>query len=110
MKRPQRRKNSEGLIEISALLEGALKTLGVKDDYDRSRLDKRCRLFLGEKLSKALVRVEQKGTVLKMEFNHPIYMQEMNFRKNELFTRLKTDLPDLEFKNIVFSLARAARL
>jgi hypothetical protein len=109
MKRPQRRKKPEGAVEISTLLEGALKTLGVKGDYDRAQLDSRCRFILGEKLSQALVRTEQKGTALKMEFNHPIYLQEMNFRKSEFLIRLKTELPEAGVKSLIFSLARTPR-
>jgi hypothetical protein len=109
MKQPQRRKKPEGAVEISALLEGALKTLGVKGDYDRLQLDTRCRFILGEKLAQALVRVEQKGNVLRLEFNHPIYLQEMNFRKSEFLTRLKTELPGAGVKSLAFSLARVSR-
>jgi hypothetical protein len=109
MRKPKRRKKPEGAVEISALLEGALITLGVKGDYDRLQLESRCRFILGEKLAQALVRMEQKGTVLKLEFNHPIYLQEMHFRKSEFLTRLKTEIPEAGVKNMVFSLARAPR-
>ncbi len=109
MKRPQRKKNPEGWVQLSSLLEGALKTLGVKGDYDRLQLDSRCREILGNKLSQALVRTEQKGTILKLEFNHPIYLQEMNFRKAEILEKLKVELPEAGVKSLVFSLARTPR-
>ncbi len=109
MKRPQRRKKPEGAVEISSLMDGALKTLGVKGDYDHLQLDKRCRFILGEKLDRALVRVEQKGTALRLEFNHPIYLQEMNFRKTEFLEKLKAELPEAGVKSLIFSLARVSR-
>jgi len=109
MNRPQRRKKTEGTVEIASLLEGALKTLGVKGDWDRLQLDNRCRSILGEKLALALVRVEQKGTILKLEFNHPIYLQEMNFRKSEFLTRIRAELPEAGINSLAFSLARSAR-
>jgi hypothetical protein len=97
------------MVEISALLEGALKTLGVKGDYDRLQLDQVCRRLLGEKLSLALVRIDLKGKILKMEFNHPVYLQEMNFRKKDLLARIKNDFSQSGIKDLTFSLARAAR-
>ncbi len=109
MKSPSRKKRPEGLVEISALLEGALKTLGVKGDYDRLQLDKVCRRLLGEKLSQALIRIDLKCSILKMEFNHPVYLQEMNFRKKDLLGRIKDELPQTGIKDLTFSLARATR-
>jgi hypothetical protein len=53
--------------------------------------------------------VEQKGTILKLEFNHPIYLQEMNFRKGEFLTRIRAELPEAGINSLAFSLARTAR-
>jgi hypothetical protein len=39
----RRRKSEGGLVEVSSLLEGALQTLGVKGDFEKFKVEKKCR-------------------------------------------------------------------
>ena len=108
MKR-KRRPRKGGLVEVSELLEGALKQLGVKGDFEKFRVEKKCREALGEKFSKALTAVNVKGRTVQMEFNHSIWLNEMNFRKAELLKELQTELPDIGIKTITTTLARSTK-
>ena len=108
-KRPRRRRKSEeGLVEVSLLLEGALKTLGVKGDFEKFKVEKKCRELLGEKFSKALTGVHLKGRIVQLEFNHSIWMNEMNFRKAELLLKLQKELPEIGIKTLNLMLSRKA--
>ena len=111
MRRPRRRKKGEGgLVEVSELLEGALQALGVKGDFERFRVEKKCREVLGEKISKALMGINFKKDVVQMEFNHSIWMQEVNFRKTEILKKIQQELPDLGIKALDLSLARSKKI
>jgi hypothetical protein len=103
----RKKKPREGLVEVGALLEGALQTLGVKGDFEKFRVEKKCREVLGEKFSKALTRVELKKRVVEMAFDHPIWMQEMNFRKAEVLKKLQNEFPEVGIKSINLILSRS---
>lgn len=100
----------EGLVEIGDLLEGALKQLGAKSDYELFRVGKCCRAILGDTASKALVDVSfQKGQV-GLKFNHSIWLNEMNFRKSEILSGLQKELPGIGIKSVNLGLARTPKL
>jgi hypothetical protein len=96
-------------VEVGALLEGALQALGVKGDFEKYRVEKKCREVLGEKFSKALTEVTLKGRVVQMAFNHSIWMNEVNFRKAEVLQKLQTEFPDIGIKSINLTLSRSSR-
>jgi hypothetical protein len=102
----RRKKPREGLVEVSALLEGALQQLGVKGDFEKFRIEKKCRELLGEKFSKALTAVNLRGRSVQMEFNHSIWLNEVNFRKTEILQRLQKELPDIGIKTLALMLSR----
>jgi len=88
------------LIEVSQLLEGALKSLGVKGDWDRYRVEARCREWLGPQASQALTGVTlTKGTVT-LFFKHSAWLNEMNFRKAEGLAVLQQAFPRLGLKSV----------
>ena len=95
-----------GLVEVGSLLEGALKTLGVKGDFEKFKVEKTCRELLGEKFSKALTGVNLKGRTVQMEFNHSIWMNEVNFRKAEILQKLQRELPEVGIKTLNLMLTR----
>ena len=105
----RKKKPREGLVEVGALLEGALQTLGVKGDFEKFRVEKKCREVLGEKFSKALTKVELKKRVVEMAFDHPIWMQEVNFRKAEILQKLQNEFPEVGIKNISLTLSRSSK-
>lgn len=105
----RRKKTTEGPIEVGRLLEGALKQLGMKGDYDRFRIDQKCREAVGEKVSRALVRVELKRKTVHLEFEHAIWIQEMGYRKDELLRALQRELPELGLQGISLGLSRGRR-
>jgi hypothetical protein len=98
-----------GLVEIGELLEGALKQLGAKSDYELFRVGKQCRELLGDRAANALVEVSFKDSQVGLQFNHSIWLNEMNFRKAELLTQLQSLLPDLGIKSINLGLARSPK-
>jgi hypothetical protein len=102
----RRKKPRSGLVEVGELLEGALKTLGVTGDFEKARVEKKCRELLGEKFSQALTAVSLKGRIVQMEFNHSIWLHEMNFRKTELLQKLQKELPEVGIKTLALTLAR----
>jgi hypothetical protein len=104
----RRKKKVEGggTIELGQLLEGALKQLGMKGDYDRFRVEQKCRETLGEKAVRALTRVELKKRTVHLEFNHSIWLQEMNYRKAEILKMLQRELPELRIQEVVLGLSR----
>jgi hypothetical protein len=102
----RRRKMEVGLVEVSSLLEGALQTLGVKGDFEKFKVEKKCRELLGEKFSKALTGMQLKGRTVQLEFNHSIWMNEMNFRKAEILLKLQKELPEVGIKRLNLMLAR----
>jgi hypothetical protein len=103
----KRKKRPEGgLVEITELLEGALQTLGVKGDFEKSRLEKKCRELLGPEFSRALTGVEMKGRVIRLEFNHSIWLNEMTFRKVDFLQKLQRELPAMGVKSLELSLSR----
>jgi hypothetical protein len=105
----RRKKHKGGLVEVSALLEGALQTLGVKGDFEKFRVEKKCREVLGEKFSKALTAVFLKGRVVEMGFNHSIWMNEVNFRKAEILKKLQEEFPEVGIKSIHLNLSRSSK-
>ncbi|MGH7739140.1 MAG: DciA family protein [bacterium] len=99
----------EGLVEIGDLLEGALKYLGAKSDYELFQLGKCCREILGGAGSRALADVSfQKGQVA-LKFNHSIWLNEMNFRKSEILSALQKELPGMGIKSVNLGLARTPK-
>ena len=110
MRRPRRRKKGEGgLVEVSELLEGALQALGVKGDFEKFRVEKKCREVLGEKFSKALTAVALKGRTVELAFNHSIWMNEVNFRKTEILKKLQEEFPAVGIKSLHLVLARSPK-
>ena len=109
-RRPRRRKKGEGgLVEVSELLEGALKTLGVKGDFEKFLVEKKLMEVLGEKFSKALTSVTLKGRTVEMGFNHSIWMNEVNFRKNEILQALQKEFPAIGIKSLALTLSRSSK-
>jgi hypothetical protein len=108
MSKPRRRKKKAevGLVEVSSLLEGALQTLGVKGDFEKFKVEKKCRELLGAQFSKALTGVQLKGRTLQLEFNHSIWMNEINFRKAEILFKLQKELPEIGIKTFNLVLSR----
>ncbi len=107
MRRPKKHKG--GLVEVTALLEGALQTLGVKGDFEKFKVEQKCREVLGEKFSKALTAVSLKKRVVEMAFNHAIWMQEVNFRKAEVLKKLQEAFPKIGIKDLTLSLSRSSK-
>jgi len=105
----RRQKHKGGLVEVGSLLEGALQTLGVKGDFEKYKVEQKCREVLGEKFSKALISVVLKKRVVEMAFNHPIWMQEVNFRKAEILKKLQEEFPKIGIKDLILSLARSSK-
>ena len=107
--RVPKRKDKGGLVEVSELLEGALKQLGVRGDFEKFRVEKKCRELLGEKFSKALTRVVLKAGVVRLEFNHSIWMNEVSFRKSEILRALQKEIPEAGIKSLGLALATRAK-
>jgi hypothetical protein len=105
----KRKKEKGGLVEIGSLLEGALQTLGVKGDFEKYKVEKKCREVLGEKFSKALTEVALKGRTVQMAFNHSIWMNEVQFRKNEILLILQKEFPEIGIKALALNLSRKPR-
>ncbi len=103
------KKHKGGLVEVSDLLEGALQTLGVKGDFEKFRVEKKCREVLGDKFSKALTAVTLKGRTVEMAFNHSIWMNEVNFRKTEILEKLQKEFPDIGIKTLALTLSRSSK-
>ncbi len=106
MRRRKPKKETQGLVEVTSLLEGALQTLGVKGDFEKFKVEKACRELLGEKFSKAMTGIVLKGRTVQMEFNHSIWMNEVNFRKAELLLKLQQKLPEIGIKTLNVGLSR----
>ena len=104
-----KKKTKGGLVEVSSLLEGALQTLGVKGDFEKFKVEKKCRELLGEKFSKALTGVKLKGRTVQLEFNHSIWINEINFRKAEILLKLQKELPEVGIKTLNLMLTRKAQ-
>jgi len=94
---------------MTDLLEEALQQLGAKSEFEKFRLEKKCRELMGEGFSKALAGVSFEGGQVKLQFSHSIWLNEMNFRKAELLTGLQRELPDIGIKSIGLSLARSRK-
>lgn len=107
--RRRKKKEGGGTVEIAQLLEGALRQLGVKGDFEKFKVEKKCREVLGEKLAKALTGVTLKNKTVQLEFGHSIWIQEMNFRKAEILKRLQQELPEVGIKTLELSLSRGTR-
>lgn len=101
-----RKKHKGGLVEVSQLLEGALQTLGVKGDFEKFRVERKCREVLGEKFSKALAGVALKGRAVQLAFNHSIWMNEVNLRRNEILQKLQKEFPDIGIKTLALTLSK----
>lgn len=99
----------EGLVQIGDLLQGALKMLGAKSDYELFRLERECREVLGANASKALIEVTFEKGQVGLKFNHSIWLNEMNFRKAEIVGRLQKELPDLGIQGVQLALARSPK-
>jgi hypothetical protein len=107
--RRKKKPRQGGLVEVSALLEGALKTLGVSGDFEKHRVEKKLREVLGEKVSQALMGVSLKGRVVQIEFGHSIWLNEVNFRKAEILDKLQRELPDIGIKELKLALSRKSK-
>lgn len=108
MKRRRRKKETpQGLVEVSQVLESALRTLGVRGDWDRFRLEGKCRDFLGPEVSKALTGVEEKNGVVTLYFNHSAFLQDMGYRRAEFLRELQAAFPRLKLKDIRATLSKS---
>jgi hypothetical protein len=105
----RRKKQTGGLVEVGQLLEGALQALGVKGDFEKFRIEKKCREALGEKASKALTGITLKGRTVQMAFNHSIWMNEVNFRKSEILQTLQKEFPEIGIKTLALTLSRGPK-
>jgi len=105
-KRRRKERPAQGLVEVSQLLEGALKVLGVRADWDRFRLEGKCREWLGEGASAALTGVEEKKGVVTLYFDHGAFLQEMAFRREEGLAFLKESFPRMGLKDLRAALTR----
>jgi hypothetical protein len=105
----RRKKETGGTVELGQLLEGALKQLGMKGDYDRFKVEQKCRAVLGDKISRALTRVDMKKRTVHLEFNHSIWLQEMNYRKAEVLKSLQRELPELGIQELALGLSRGGK-
>lgn len=94
---------------MSSLLEGALQQLGVKGDFEKYKVEKKCREALGERPSKALTAVTLKGRTVQMAFNHSIWMNEVGFRKGEILQKLQKELPEIGIRTIELKLSRSPK-
>lgn len=106
MVRRRYKKPEQGLVEVSSLLEGALQTLGVKGEFEKFKVDVACRELLGAKFANALIAVVLKGRTVQLEFNHAIWMNEVNIRKAEILQKLQTKVPEMGIKTLKVVLAR----
>jgi hypothetical protein len=100
-----RKRPKGGLVGVGELLEGALQQLGMKGAFERHRLERACREVLGEGFSRALTGVSVKGSVLRLAFDHSIWMNEANFRKAEILRKVQVALPQAGVKSITLGLA-----
>lgn len=108
MKRRKRAKEpKQGLVQVAQVLEGALRTLGVRSEWDRYRLEGKCRELLGPEVSRVLTEVSEKQGVVTLSFGHGAFLQEMGFRKEELLKDLKAEFPKLGLKEIRAALSRS---
>jgi hypothetical protein len=102
----KRQKPPEGLVEISALLDGAMRRLGVRGDWEKYRIEEKCRQWLGADCSQALVRVgEDKGTVT-LFFNHSAFLQELQYRREEGLAYLKDAFPRMKIRDLRAALSQ----
>jgi hypothetical protein len=100
VRRKKKEKKPQGLVEVSQVLEGAMRTLGVRADWDRFRLEGKCREWLGEGAQKALTHVSEKKGVVTLYFNHSVFLQEMGFRRAEGLKVLKDEFPRMGLKEL----------
>jgi hypothetical protein len=100
MRVPKKRRVPKGLVDISQILEGALEKLGVRGDWDRYRIEAKCREWLGETASKALVQVEEWQGTVTLSFNHSAWLNEMSFKKQEGLEFLRKEFPHLNLKEL----------
>jgi DNA replication and repair protein RecF len=91
---------SRGLVEVSQLLEGVLKKLGIRGEWDRCQLESKCREWLGEAASKALTAVTKKKGIVTLFFSHSAWLNEMNFRKKEGVEFLRREFPQMDLREM----------
>lgn len=106
MRRRKPKERSKGLVGIGELLQGALRQLGVQGDYERHRVEAKCREILGPEASRALAKITVRGGTVQLDFRHPIWMNEMNYRKAGLLKGLQKELPGAGLKALQVRLAR----
>jgi hypothetical protein len=94
---------------MTELLEGALQQLGAKSDFEKFRLEKKCKELLGDGFSKALVDISFGNGQVNLRFSHSIWLNEINFRKTEILMKLQRELPDIGIKSIGLVLARSQK-
>ena len=104
----RRRRKPEGLVEVSQLLDGALKKLGAKGAWDRSRLEGKCREWLGP-ASAMLERAEERKGTVTLYFRHGALLQEFNYRRAECLAMLKETFPRLGIRDVKAALAGGGR-
>jgi hypothetical protein len=95
-----------GLVEVSQVLEGALKNLGIQGDWNRYRIEAKCREWLGEKASKAMTGVEERKGTVTLYFSHSVWLNEMNFRRQEGLEYLKREFPRLDLREMRATLSK----
>ena len=105
----RKKKPAGGLVEVGQLLEGALKALGVKGDFEKFRVERKCRELLGEKSSRALKEVTLRGRTVRMAFDHSIWLNEVGFRKEEILKALQAEFPQAGIRQLDLILWRRSR-
>jgi Dna[CI] antecedent, DciA len=105
----RRKKPAGGLVEVGQLLEGALKALGAKGDFEKFQVERKCRELLGVKSSRALKEVSLRGRTVRMAFDHSIWLNEVGFHRDEILKALQREFPGIGIQQLDLTLWRQSR-
>jgi hypothetical protein len=93
------------MTPLSYFLSGTFQKLGMKSEQDRFQLEQLIRQWIGDKASNAFNRFHLKSRKLILEFNHPILLQEMMFRKQQGLRLFQQKFPELNIQQVEFRIA-----
>lgn len=92
----------KGFSRVGALLPAVLKSVGLDKRFKERRLLALWPAVVGEEIASRTEAVKVERGLLYVHVTHSVWMQELHFMEKEIYKKLQTAAPDVEFDGIRF--------
>lgn len=85
---------------VGDLLPGVLKKLGLEGKLEQGRLGEEWSRIVGETIARRSRPAAVRGTTLFIEVENNVWMNEIQFHRNEIIRKIREEFPALEIDDI----------